>query len=87
MAATVAVMISPMTVRDDNIMSGPAHVIFPFAMRFWISTCELGDAAADVFKVAPPFDILLANGCELSGAADLLSRHPPPGAASAPASC
>jgi hypothetical protein len=52
-------------------MSGPAHVIFPFAMRFWISTCELGDAAADVFKVAPPFDISLANGCELSGRGSL----------------
>jgi hypothetical protein len=67
MAATIAVMINPMTVRDDNMMSGPAHVIFPFATRFWISTCELGDAVTDVFMVAPRLDILLANGLELSG--------------------
>jgi hypothetical protein len=59
-------MVNPMTDRDDNMMSGPTHVILPFAMRFWISACELGDVVSDVLIVTPPLDTLLANGFELS---------------------
>jgi hypothetical protein len=66
MVATSAVVINPMIARDDSMMSGPAHVILPSAMRFWISTNELGNVVTGVLIVPPPPEVLLANGFELS---------------------
>lgn len=67
MVATSAVVINPMIARDDSMMSGPAHVILPSAMRFWISTNELGNVVTGVLIIPPPPDALLVNSFVLSG--------------------
>jgi hypothetical protein len=43
--------IHPRTVRADAMMSGPAQVIFPAAIRSWISKFELGNVVSDAFMV------------------------------------